>query len=406
MKRFSILSLLIAFLVMPAVVSAVGLGISPSQVEQASLVRGSKLETTVTLSRADSAGDLNFTVQGEGDIADWVTTEFGNTFTFPSGQQRFPVDVIVNVPNDAANGSYTGNVRFISSSVNSASGIGNEIQVSVNALLKMNLTISGDQVLKYEISDVIIPAIEEGWPLELVIGIENQGNVSAAPTKVEIDFYNKYNEQKLSSTSITNMTGSKIASFSQGDYVVTTDTDLGEGQYWARIDIYKDGEVLKNTEVIFDVVPAGSLEKTAELLSVTTNNKNPIKGDLVKVDGVLKNTGNANIIAELVVEVNKDGKLLRAINSEPVAVRISNQEKLSVYYEPKEAGDYELNVFAKFSGIETLPHKVDFYIDGGMPKLAIFGASALGVIILGVLATIGIVVSKGHKTTKGKKKRK
>jgi len=365
-KLLTLTTTLLLFFTVTASTYAVGLGISPSRVLNENLVKGTSFESEVIISRNEAAADLSFTVQSEGDIEGWATTEFGDTFTIPEGVQRFPVKVKINVPTDAANGEYDGAIRFVSSPAQVAGEEeGSAIAISVNALLDVSLTVSGDQLLEYTITGLSIPTIEEGWEMQLIVSINNTGNVQAAPTKIELAFFDMMKEVELSNTVMEDFSGiDKIAPFSQGDFILPLENNFEVGQYWLVVKVYQEGELLKEKEVAFEVVEKGSIEEKGELLELKTNTENPEVGEVVKVEGVFSNTGVANIIGKLIVEVEKDGKIIDVIESSKTGVSIGEEETFSIFFEPEQDGLYTLKGYVEFSGKNTAEKLLELDVGG------------------------------------------
>ncbi|MBU0646661.1 hypothetical protein KJ611_04320 [Patescibacteria group bacterium] len=384
-------------LLVPSMVSAVGLGISPSVVEVDTLVRGMQFEKEVMLSRSEASEALSFAVKGEGDIAQWVSTEFGDSFTIPAGQQRFPVTVYVKVPEDAANGEYSGNVRFNAQPGEAREGSGNDVAVLVSAVLQLSLTVTGEQVMDYDVAALEIPALEEGWPLQLVMKIDNQGNVAALPSKVEIEFWDKFKETKIDSTVIGDLSDAEpVGSFSEGEVIVSVEHGLEIGQYWAMVKVYEGTEMIYEDEVIFDVVALGSIDKNAELKNVRLSNNKPAEGELVEVFADVANVDAGHFVGKLMVKVMRDGKLDQMIEGEQFTLPAGSERTVSVILTPEKIGQYELDVFVAYAGKETPHEKLSFVIGLEGAATYVYGAVALAVVL--ILALIFILIKVMRKT--------
>ncbi|MFH1631626.1 MAG: hypothetical protein ABIA47_01190 [bacterium] len=354
MKNIISALILSILLFLPVNVDALGLGISPSRISIENLVRGAIVEREIVLSRGDANEEISFTVEGEGEIADWVSTNHGNTFTIPSGDQQFPVTIIVAVPEDAANGEYTGNVRFVAGDTGDETGGTNDVAISIDALAQITLEVTGEQLLDYSVESVEIPVFEQGWPMQLIVTIDNIGNVAAAPTKIAIEFWDKYHEIFLSETEITDFSKVEPArAFSREDFVVPFNNDFSSEQYWATITIYNNDELLYETEVIFDVAPTGTLENQGELMLFTASDAHPSVGELVKLEGLFTNTGASNLISKLIVEVAKNGSIVEVLESNTVGTRIGAEETLSVFFQPESTGKYSLTGYVEYAGIKS-----------------------------------------------------
>ena len=390
-----------AFFLLAANTAFAGLGISPSQIIAPYLSKGAHMEKTFILSRGDPKEDLYFKVTTEGATKDWITLDKGTQFTMPVGEQRFPIVVIVNIPKDIANGEYKGGIRLESSSKSPNETGGSGASVSLSALIQTDFTITGEQVLEYEISSIGIQTIEDGSPLEVSLIIINTGNVTARPTKVHVEVFDKFNKNLLESQDIIEM--GSVEPFVTGDIVIPVPTKLGIDQYWARISVYKNEVLLKEQDLVFEIVPVGNLQKNGNLKEILCNKKAAI-GEVVKITGVFENTGQSNYSAKLVAEIYKNGKLVKLVESDLVNVNKGKTENLSAYFTPDVSGEYTIKAHVAYSGGKT-PEK-EFKISvGNVGLLASIGSIGLhGLIptvaiflLILVVAIIIIVVSLKKK---------
>ena len=253
-----------------------GLGISPSQWIEKHALRGSRIEKIFTLSRAEPKEDLYFKAEIEGEIKDWIKIDKGLEFTMPKGEQQFPIKVIIDVPQDAEYRGYQGGVRLKSESKAEATeGIG----VVLSALIQIDLTVSEEEFLDYEILQIAIPKQEEGKPLKVVLKIWNRGNVEAKPTKLTADFWDKYKSEQLESTEITDFSEIKaVAPFSEGEITLSLPIQFEPEQYWANVKVYHDEEILKSEDIFFEIVEAGGLEKEILPGAISTEIREGSKG--------------------------------------------------------------------------------------------------------------------------------
>jgi len=248
--------LLFAFFATPVLAD---LGLSPSDWAEPSAMPGQEIKKVFFLSRSDASEDLNFTTKINGEIANWLTIENGSTFKIPKGEQQYPVSITLKVPKDAAVKQYKGEIRLSSSS---GAPQGGQIGVVLGALIRIDLTVSNKPFINYNIFQIEAPVQESGENVEIVLNINNEGNVEAKPTKVEINIFNKFYSAKLTSQTIEDFSKIKgVPAFSQGKISLNIPFHLEPEQYWADIVVYQDDKVLKTDHLTFEVVKAGTLKK-------------------------------------------------------------------------------------------------------------------------------------------------
>ena len=82
---------------------------------------------------------------------------------------------------------------------------------------------------------------------------ENLGNVKIRPSKVHLDIYDSSHQKLLRSGDITEMDW--VDPFAIRQVEGQMPFDLGLGEYWADVTVYKEGESLGISKVHFRVVP-------------------------------------------------------------------------------------------------------------------------------------------------------
>jgi hypothetical protein len=214
-----------------------------------------------------------------GDITNWIKIENGNNFTMPAGSQQYPVKVDLNIPKTAEKKEYKEDIELDSSATTAQTG---KVGVQLSALIRIDLTVTDKPFLSYTIQQIEIPKQEAGNFVNVVLQILNEGNVEAIPTKVTADIFDKYNTTKLNSFTITDFSKIKgVGSFSQGDINIPLPIQLQPDEYWANISVYQDDKVLKQTDLTFDIVKAGTLKKGSAIGGVFANKNYLLIGGVI-----------------------------------------------------------------------------------------------------------------------------
>jgi len=274
-----------------------GLGISPSLWIEKHALRGSSIEKVFTLSRAEPKENLYFKAEIEGEIKDWIKIDKGLEFTMPKGEQQFPIKVTIGVPQDAEYRGYQGSIRLKSESkTENVEGIG----ISLQALIQIELTVSKEEILDYEILQIAIPQQEEKESLSVVLKIWNRGNVEARPTKLTVNFWDKYGKEQLESKKITDFSGIEaIKPFSEGEIKIEIPIEFEPEQCWAKVKVYQDEELLKSEDIFFEIVEVGGLEKQVLEEKVAEKGTPGPKAGKINFRYILIGTGIVILIAGL-----------------------------------------------------------------------------------------------------------
>ncbi|MFH1187030.1 MAG: hypothetical protein V1697_02550 [Candidatus Levyibacteriota bacterium] len=231
-----------------------GFGISAPHIWNDRLVPGAHFEHKVTLTRSDPSESVKITIEMNApDIESWITIDRGMEFIYPAGQQQFPINVIIDVPKDAGYALYEGRMTIKASPVSSQGSV----SVAIGAIADFHLNVTGDEFSDFQVREISIPPLEEGWPLKVVVSLENIGNVKVRPSMIKLDIYDAYHNQLLYSKEITQF--SWVDSFKVGQSTGEVEIDLSSAQYWAEYKLYKGEEVLLTDQIKFDVHLPGTL---------------------------------------------------------------------------------------------------------------------------------------------------
>jgi len=245
-----------------------GFGISPPYVKSDKILPGSHYEQKINLLRSSAEEDLKAEISiNAPEISSWISIDKGETFNLPKGELRVPMIVRVDVPSDAAIGRYTG---YINARIAPASDTKGGVAIALGARIDIDLNVTKDTFPDFLIRSISIPDLEElkapwNWPvfswlfyrIKIGMNIENTGNVKIAPSKVHLDVWDLNEKVLLQANDDKSI--EKIDPFEVKTVVATFPTKLKAGQYWGKIKIYKNEEIVRDDKVAFTIVPPGSL---------------------------------------------------------------------------------------------------------------------------------------------------
>lgn len=273
MRRLKINSLVLVFILLGtlAVVRPIfaGFGISPPYVKNQQLVPGSKYEQQIVLLRSSAEDDLKATIKVNApDIASWIVLNQGEEFILPKGQVQVPMTVTVTVPQNAPLGNYKGSLNIRISSLKENSG---GVAIALGARADIDLTVTNVDFADFMVRKVDIPDFEIlKWPWNLpifshflhritvVMNVENLGNVKIAPSKATLEVYDISKTRLLESG--TDDSIGKIAPFSVGETRAYFPTKLGPGEYWGKLNVYKDNTITNTYDIAFVIAKPGELK--------------------------------------------------------------------------------------------------------------------------------------------------
>lgn len=266
-KLFGVIHAILLFVLFASEAHA-GFGITPPYVRNASLIRNVAYEQQILLVRSDPAAPLqaNITIDVPG-INDWFTIKEGNSFLLPAGQDKIPMTVVVNVPENAPYKTYTGNIR-IKTGAADGQVPGGAVSISLGAQIDVEITVIDKQIKDFRVRKIGISDLNEGhkfgWlyfpgKMQFEMLIENIGNVKIAPAKVVFRMYDATGQILLEETEHTNKI-KKVLPFEQDTVFAELPTRLPRGAYLARYTIYNEDEVKQEGEFSVSILPYGTLQ--------------------------------------------------------------------------------------------------------------------------------------------------
>ncbi len=245
-----------------------GFGIQPPYVKPGKpIFAGSHYEQRIVLLRSSADADMQAIIKVSApEIGSWISIDKGESFDLPKDQLRVPMVVMVDVPSDAEIGNYKGhlNIRIVPKEKNLTNGVA----IALGARVEIDLTVTDESFVDFIVRKVDIPSIEQlkrpwNWKIfswffyriKVVMKIENTGNTKISPSRVHIDIYDNAKKKLLESHDDKRI--KKVEPFMTNDVVAVFPTNLGPGEYWGKISIYKDKDIIQKNEIIFTVFASG-----------------------------------------------------------------------------------------------------------------------------------------------------
>ena len=340
--------ILLILLVLCATVQAVfGIGISPPRIIAENMDRGGHIERTLHLSGLSVGEEVTITLEGE--VSDWISIDKGKTFTF-QGAESLPLVFSIDVPADAANGMYsgTGTIQAAPPVKEDTGQLG--VSVLAGVRISFAVEVTGEQVEAYSISAVAIPPGEVDSPLQVVLTVQNDGNVMARPSKLHIDVMDVSKEVMLAEDAAEL---SSVAPHTTGKSAAYVPHSLPAGQYWADVQVYNGDVVIYTDEnIAIDILDAGSLKTSGILRGIEVPGKVK-EGTMTKIEAVFGNDGQKPVTARFIGEIYRDGSMIEVVESDSSYVDTTTSENLIVYYKPVEAGKYTIKGYVNYADKKT-----------------------------------------------------
>jgi len=387
---------ILSFLCLVSTAHAIGIGVSPSQINISNVLRGGYGEATIRVTNPNEFS-LLVDLTAEGQIVDWLifAPKLADTIILTSGQivtmaiESFTVPpnsfyefrVIVQPPADMPTGTYS---SYINVDTTPIGNITNPEQtgttIITGAKLKASIGITGDQILDYVVQGITIKDTEEGYPIELTVTGENRGNVRVSPL-VYVDIWNRDMTEIVKSVELI---GSEVLPTTTETHEFSISSDnMSIGQYWANVTVSAGGEIIHEEVLTFDLMARGSLSIKGEFIGLIKKVWATV-GEVVKIDALFKNIGELPTSAKYKGEVYLGDEIMAVLESEELLVPVEETTNLTTYFTPDRPGRYVIR------GAVYYDKKVTFTKEGILNVTE--AESLLSAILSNNLFYIGIII--------------
>lgn len=382
-----------------------GLGVGPSFIILDNAVRNETYQQTMFVFNEDER-DANIVLETEGDIISWV--EFfeysanGNysdaviiTSVFVPSQGYRQVSANIVIPADAASKQYNGYIVATLEPISNETDNGTSSSVHLGIPVPVSINVTGDQIIEVNVTRLEIDDEEEvNRPCKIHVGFENTGNVVAEPVvEILITKDDMYIDKLTYSGQIRQ---GRIAT-----YDMTWDTTgRPSGVYNAFFDITLNGKSILQENKTVKLLPTGTYTRNGTLFEITYDGELK-KGNLIKIISVFRNTGEVEVNAKFVGEVYRDGELIQKLESIEKSVPRYIQKSFITYLTIGEDGDYSINGYCVYDGIETSAYELEFTVGAkgifGITSGALFSNFGIVLLIMAILLITIIILDKKGK---------
>ena len=267
-KVFAILIFSGLFLGLGIYSAQASFGVTPPYVKNATLIRNSVFEQKITLVRGNPDQDLLATIEWDvPEAGGWISVDKGTEFTLPKGEQKVPITVRIDVPEDAEFKNYSGKLYVRTRSAKEQTG--SSVAISLGARINMDFTVVDKEIYDFGVRRIRVSDLNEGheraWldfpgKINFLVTIHNTGNVPVAPGKITMDIKDRNTRDQLEHTENSNNL-KKIEPFEEGEILAELPTFLPAGSYLAEYKIYnyEGTEIVQEGEINLSILPYGTL---------------------------------------------------------------------------------------------------------------------------------------------------
>lgn len=361
MKNTTVLFALIIIITTIQSASAIGIGLSPTEITIDDAIKDAVAERSLTIYNTGSE-TTTYSLSASGEIGEWVSfyevsnLETSVTSVTVPGQDRVSVLIRFQVPEDAPNAEHTGSLDVNSVPTNATNeGAGQDL--SLGASSKVSITVIGTQLMDGVVNAVLVEDVETGYPLVIKVLFRNSGNVVAKP-KIDV---NIIQDEFVIDSFIHQSTKVKPTMLDSITTEWNTTAANLPGEYVANVAVSLGNQTLHLVDLPFEILPEGTITRQGNLASLSIEGE-PVIGTVVKVNTYFENTGRIKTVAKFTGEVYKDGVLIDTLSSDELTVEKGDETVLISYLKLESTGDYLIKGKVIYSGKETQISELAFKV--------------------------------------------
>ncbi len=394
-KTFFLMIIPVLIILIPSALS-VGLGVSPASLTFDNVLKGGYAQNGVYISTFASDNNT-ITFEKEGQIKDWIIIENNITnVTIGMNSPRY-VKIMIEPPSDTANGNYSGDIIIRNEDVaNPDTGIGSAVKAQF--MMKIYVSVTGDQIKACSGGGLTISDAEIGFPLAISSIIKNEGNVRLSPP-IFVEIWDKYQQNIVYSKTLTTQSILPTETF---ESIQDLNVDLPVDQYWATIKV-PDCNV-EGTQT-FNIVEKGGISDKGELIRVE-NKPWASTDEIIPITAVFRNDGARVVTAKFKGEILFGDKVVKIIDTDSIDANPGEVVALQTFFKPGDQGQYFVRGKVYFNNKLTSEKASVINVNATTTNTNSSGKiliwTTLFLIITGILVMMILIKRKKHKIRKSK----
>ncbi|MBW2970698.1 hypothetical protein KY320_00905 [Candidatus Woesearchaeota archaeon] len=313
------------------------IGVSPANAKFLDMLRDGYAEQYITISTS-SSGDVWAHFEIEGEVADWISFEPAEERFLMSNSEPYRVKLIATPPADAAVGSYSGKITYVTDALATVGGgMGSAVRAAVISTLTVGIT--DKQIMACRGGGFGLSDTEVGYPIDFTATINNDGNVRFKPVFI-LEFWDQSEERIVMSRQLV---GEEVLPTTSRSYSFQIQHNLEPGQYWVNIVARSPNENEVNC-YITDILTMSVFERgeivDQGVLKGVSGKVWAFVGEIIPIKATFQNTGERSVEAKFKGNVILDEQIVELLESESLRVQPDETVDFTTYFTPKEAGRY------------------------------------------------------------------
>ena len=375
--QYLVIIFVVLFLLLPE--TGLTIGLSPALIQVENILPDSYVTRQIYISRANPSALTKVQIIVSGSAADYILLNNGATIDLPMGEAQTAYSFIIQTK-DLEPGNYEASLAVNPMSEGQGED-SEETKIMAGAQAEIRFSVTNEELESYTIQNVDMKDTEENQVVGFSYLMVNTGNVDTRPARIEFSVTDENDSSNTYNETISGQDLPLVPAFQEQQVDVATGASLLASLYSTEITFYNN-----NDEVVFtadnirlQVFPEGTLDLAGELLAFSADKTEYQEGELVKFNGVFKNTGTVGLKVSLIVEVSIDDLRVEMLKTEPIFLPVGQTTDLELTFRPTKPGTYTVKSHATYG-----PNKTDIF----EVQFIVKKTSTLSIIILLGVSTV------------------
>ncbi len=338
-------------------------GISPSTIESGRLTKTATFSDEFRITNSEIDKKRAYSVRVEGFGSEYVKLS-RRILEFSEGARSVGVEFTLDV-RTAPNGTY--DVFLVAepaTKIQARTRSGQSVDAQSGAVGRIHFEVTGQEVHDADVRFANVQPAQAGSPVQLEFEIANRGTVDFRFSEVLLEVFDESGVSVVTSTIDT----SKVRGVSprkQKSLVLTSDLLLDAGEYELAILAKYDVDNVVSKSALLRVYPEGILSQSGKIRDVLLSSSQLKKGEKVKIEVVVENTGTSNYVPSAKLEVFKGKTKVETFSlTKDIPFSEGQRTTFTTLYTPPSRGAYALLATMNFGVDMKDTHVVRFQVGG------------------------------------------
>lgn len=338
---------------------AASFGVSPSRIDNSSLLPGISYTEELVISTDVNDQDTSYYVTLTGDAEQFIDLgiEEDSQIIIEAGQQSKTLELDISIPSDSDTGDYSGMLvverveSFKEQYDKEQEAVGdNQSSILPAVIVSIDLKVQHQSVLDYAITNIATQTTAVDDPIPVFYDLQNMGNQPARPSRVVVNVTD-FRETKTFFSTEETVDHEYVDPFGYELFFTPIKHALEPGTYWLHVAVLDDQMELEETRTLsLEIVEEVVQEEKGSFTEIGFTEAQTEDAVTVDISAVFKNESSEYIPLIFTVELRDQNGETLSVEEMPYAARGGATIPMNHSISISEAGRYTVAAEVTYPG--------------------------------------------------------